>query len=147
MSKAQEKPDAPNTGGNPRWKPGMKSPNPAGRPKGIVDKRLQVRNLLNEGADKVVSKVIESALNGDMQAAALVIARITPSLKATAERVRFEFDATAPMTTQVQAVLQGIADGEVPTDIGKQIIESIAALAGIKQMDELEQRLAAWEGK
>jgi hypothetical protein len=31
--------------------------------------------------------------------------------------------------------------------VGKQIIESIATLAAIKQIDKLEQRLAALEGQ
>lgn len=137
-------PDAPKTG-NPNWKPGMKSPNPKGRPRGIVDKRMRVTKLLEDDADKVVRVVIDSALKGDVQAAALVLARITPALKAQAEKVNFEFDASAPMTAQVQSVLQGIANGEVSPDVGKQIIESIATLAGIKQIDELEQRLAALE--
>jgi hypothetical protein len=155
MSNAEEKPDwlrnykpdpNPPKAGNPNWKPGV-SGNPAGRPPGIADRRFRVTKLLNDNAEKVVRVVIDAALKGDVQSAALVLARIAPAMKAQAERVRFEFDATAPMTAQVQAVLQGIADGEVPTDIGKQIIESISALAGIKQMDELEQQLAALEGK
>lgn len=137
-------PDTPKIG-NPNWRKGMKSPNPSGRPKGIVDKRMRVSKLLEDDADKVIRVVIDSALEGDVQAAALVLARIAPALKAQAEKVSFEFDATASMTEQVQAVLQGIADGDVPPDVGKQIIESIATLAGIKQIDELEQRLAALE--
>lgn len=154
MANAQEKPewlenwkpdpDAPKTG-NPHWKPGMKSPNPKGRPRGIVDKRMRVAKLLEDDADKVVRVVIDSALKGDVQAASLVLSRIAPALKAQAEKVNFEFDASAPMTEQVQSVLQGIANGEISPDVGKQIIESIATLAGIKQIDELEQRLAALE--
>jgi Asp-tRNA(Asn)/Glu-tRNA(Gln) amidotransferase B subunit len=154
MASAQEKPewlenwkpdpDAPKTG-NPNWKPGMKSPNPKGRPRGIVDKRMRVAKLLEDDADKVVRVVIDSALKGDVSAASLVLSRIAPALKAQAEKVNFEFDASAPMTEQVQSVLQGIANGEVSPDVGKQIIESIATLAGIKQIDELEKRLAALE--
>jgi len=137
-------PDAPKTG-NPNWKRGGRSPNPAGRPKGKVDRRFKVTKMLEDDADKVVRVVIDSALKGDVQAASLVLSRIAPALKAQAEKVNFEFDASAPMTEQVQSVLQGIANGEVSPDVGKQIIESIATLAGIKQIDELEQRLAALE--
>lgn len=133
--------------GNPQWKKGMPSPNPAGRPPGVIDKRMRVSQLLEDDADKVVRVVIDSALGGDVQAAALVLARIAPVLRAQAEKVNFAFDATASMTEQVRAVLQGIADGQVSPDVGKQIIESISALAGIKQIDELEQRLVALEGR
>lgn len=137
-------PDAPKAG-NPAWQRGMKSPNPHGRPPGLKDRRTRVTERLLDEAQKIADVVIEKAKEGDMQAAALILGRTTPTLKAQAEKVNFEFDATAPMTQQVQSVLQGIANGEVSPDIGKQIIESIASLAGIKQMDELEQRLAALE--
>lgn len=137
-------PDAPKAG-NPNWKPGMKSPNPSGRPPGLKDRRTRVTERLLNEAQKIADVVIEKAKEGDMQAAALILGRTTPTLKAQAEKVSFDFDATAPMTSQVQAVLQGIADGEVSPDTGKQIIESIATLAGIKQIDELEQRLLALE--
>ena len=139
-------PDAPKAG-NPNWTKGMPSPNKAGRPRGRVDKRYKVTKLLEDDADKVVRVVIDAALDGDVHAASLVLSRIAPAMKAQTEKVNFDFDATASLTEQVQAVLQGIADGDVPTDTGKQIIEAIAALAGIKQIDELEQRLAALEGK
>ncbi|MFD1217214.1 DUF5681 domain-containing protein [Microbulbifer celer] len=139
-------PDAPKIG-NPNWCKGMPSPNPAGRPRGLKDKRTRVTEKLLEEAQKIADVVIEKAKKGDIQAAALILGRTTPTLKAQAEKVNFEFDASAPMTDQVQAVLQGIADGEVSPDTGKQIIEAISALAGIKQIDELEQRLAALEGR
>lgn len=137
--------DAPKAG-NPNWKKGMKSPNPNGRPKGVIDKRLKVTKMLEDDADKIVRVIIDAALEGNVHAAALVLSRIAPAMKAQAEKVSFDFDSTASMTEQVQAVLQGIADGEVPPDTGKQIIEAIAALAGIKQIDELEHRLATLEG-
>lgn len=136
-------PDAPKTG-NPNWKKGV-SGNPKGRPKGRVDRRYKVTKMLEDDADKVVRVIIDAALEGDVHAASLVLSRIAPVMKAQAEKVNFDFDATAPMTEQVQAVLQGIADGELSPDTGKQIIEAIASLAGVKAMDELEQRLASLE--
>jgi hypothetical protein len=49
--------------------------------------------------------VINAARDGDIQDASLVLARIAPTLKAQADKVSFEFDATAPMSEQVQTVL------------------------------------------
>lgn len=137
-------PDAP-TVGNPDWRKGMKSPNPAGRPRGVIDKRLRVTKMLQDDADKVVRVVIDAALDGDIAAAGIVLSRIAPPIKAQSEKVEFEFDATAPMTQQVQHVLQGIADGKVPADTAKEIISAIASLAGIKQIDELESRIKRLE--
>ena len=91
--------------------------------------------------------IVEKALDGDIQAASLVLSRITPVLRAQSEKVSFSFDAKAGMTAQVEDVLQAIADGNLSSDIGKQIIEGISSLAGIKQIDELESRLTALEDK
>ena len=129
------------------WTKGMPSPNPKGRPKGIVDKRLRVSQALLDAAEGVARKVIEEALDGDMSASALVLARAAPALKAQAEKVQFDFDAKASLVEQVQSVLQGVADGQVAPDVGRNIIESIAALSSIKSIEELETRLARLEGK
>lgn len=156
MTNAQEKPEwledwkqdeASQKSGNPAWKKGMKSPNPSGRPRGIVDKRTRVTQALMDDAQNVVRVVIDAALEGDIQAASLILSRVSPAIKAQAEKVSFNFDANAPMTTQVEQVLLAISGGEVSPDTGKQIIESISALAGIKQIDELEARLNALESK
>lgn len=129
------------TPGNPNWRKGMNSPNPQGRPKGIIDKRMKVNQSLLADADDIAKVVIQSALSGDMQ----VLSRIAPTLKAQTKTVQFELDATASVTEQAQSVLQAIADGNVAPDMGKQIIEAINALNGIRQIDELEQRINALE--
>ena len=137
----------PPTIGNPGWHKGMKSPNPTGRPKGIVDKRMRVTQALSDQAQAIVNVVNAAALAGDMQAAALVLARVAPAIKAQSQTVQFDFNASGSLTEQVEQVLQGIADGAVPPCIGKQIIESIGALSGIRAVEELEERLSALEGR
>lgn len=141
---------APNTeppAGNPNWKKGMSSPNPTGRPRGIVDKRTRVTQALMDDAPKIARVVIDAALAGDVQAAGLVLSRVAPALRAQTERVEFDFDATAPVAQQVEQVLQAIADGKVAPDVGKQIIEAIGALSAVRAVDELEKRLQALEEK
>jgi hypothetical protein len=133
--------------GNPHWKRGMTSPNPNGRPRGIVDKRTKVSQALMDDAPAVARVVIDAALAGDVQAAALVLSRVTPALRAQTERVEFDFDASAPITQQVEYVLQAIADGKVAADVGKQIIEAISALGAVRAVEELERRLQALEDK
>jgi hypothetical protein len=50
-------PDAPKTG-NPNWRKGMSSPNPSGRPKGIVDKRHKVTQALLNDAHEIANVVV-----------------------------------------------------------------------------------------
>lgn len=82
-----------------------------------------------------------------MQAAALVLSRCAPVLKAQTEPVQFEFDATAPIAQQIEAVLAGIAGGAVPPDVGRQIIEAIGTLASVRATEELEQRIVMLEAR
>lgn len=130
-----------------RWVKGMPSPNPNGRPPGILDKRSRVTKALMDDAPAVARVVIDAAKEGDMQAAALVLSRCAPVLKAQTEPVQFEFDATAPIAQQIEAVLAGIAGGAVPPDVGRQIIEAIGTLASVRATEELEQRIVMLEAR
>lgn len=77
----------------------------------------------------------------------LVLQRIEPVLKARSAPVQFALDPSAPLTEQAQAVIKAVADGKVDPDTGKLLIDSIGALASIKNTDEYEQRLKALEAR
>jgi len=135
------------TAGNPNWSKGMKSPNPSGRPKGIVDKRHRVTQAMLNDAHEIAAVVVAKAKEGDLQAASLVLARVMPTLAAQSEKVQFDLDTSAPLAQMVEQVLGATAEGEIAPDNAKRIIEAIGALGAVRQMDELELRLAALEGK
>lgn len=131
--------------GNPSWTPGGPSPNPTGRPKGIVDKRQKVQVALMDDAPAVARVVIDAALEGDLQACALVLARVSPNLRSQSQPVTFNFDPTASISRQVEAILLAVSTGDVPPDVGKQIIDSVQALSAIRTVEELEQRIIELE--
>ena len=133
--------------GNPAWTPGMRSPNPAGRPRGIVDRRSRIAELMLADAEGIVSALVEKALEGEVGAASLILARVLPAIRSQAEKVQFDFDATAPVATQVEQVLAAIAGGVVAPDVGRQIIEAVGALSSIRATEELEARLSALEAR
>lgn len=132
--------------GNPGWYPGMKSPNPAGRPKGATPQTKLMQRML-DNAEGIVDAVVARALEGDTGAASLILSRLVPALKAQSEKVQFNFDASAPVSEQIEAVLASISDGIVAPDVGKQIVEAIGALAQVRATEELEARIAALEVK
>jgi hypothetical protein len=133
--------------GNPAWVRGGKSPNPAGRPKGIVDRRTKVTQALEGDAPAIARVVVDAALEGDLQAASLVLSRIAPTLRAQSQPVCFAFDASAPLARQMEQVLAAIASGEVPPDVGQQIISAVEALGSLRAVEDLEQRIAQLEEK
>jgi len=62
------------------FKPG-KSGNPLGRPKGIVDKRTQLKELLEVHAEEIIAKLAELAKSGEPNALRLCVERLLPKVR------------------------------------------------------------------
>ncbi len=130
-----------------RWTPGMRSPNPSGRPKGIVDRRQRLQSAFAEDAVAIARIVITAALEGDMQACNIALARIAPTIKPQAERVQFSLSPDVPLAEQAGQVLSAVADGLVDPDTGKTLIACIHSVAGIRAVEDLESRLVMLEAR
>ena len=132
--------------GNPEWKKG-KSGNPAGRPRGITDRRTKLNQILEGKAEDVLNVVISAALKNDVQAASLILSRVVPTLRAQDERAMFDLDTTERMSCQVEQVLKALSEGLLSADAAKNIIDSIGVLDSIRQTECLKDRLDALEAK
>lgn len=139
--------ELPTAGRKPgEWYPGMKSPNPAGRPPG-QNKQTQLIAKMMDEASGILDAMIAKAQEGDPSAAALVLSRILPALRSESQKVQFDLDPTLPLTSQVEQVLAAIAGGQIAPDVGRQIIEAISALGNLRAVEDLESRLTILEGK
>jgi len=130
--------------GNPAWVKGV-SGNPAGRPPGRPDRRLLATQAALDEMKNIVQMLVNRALEGDTNAASIVLAKVLPSVKAHAAPVEFDYDTSAPISDQVSAVIEGISRGQVPPDVGRLVIESIKALADVRATEELAARIEALE--
>lgn len=117
------------------------SGNPHGRPR----QADELRRLLAGSAEKVAKKVLEAAADGDMQAARIVLERLVPAIKPASEPVAFELSGET-LTEQAQSVLAAVADGELPPDQGKALIDAIGSLVKVVEQDEIRRRLELLEG-
>jgi hypothetical protein len=98
------------------------SGNPGGRPKGITDKRAELRKLLEPHAKALVEKVIELALGGDANAMRLCIERLIPKIKTEAiDLVLPDLDMTKAETLLVigAEVLRSVSTGVLTPEQGK----------------------------
>jgi hypothetical protein len=129
------------------WERNGPSPNPKGRPPGIVDKRQKLQKAFADDAPAIARVVIEKALTGDMQAANICLARVAPPLKQQAERVQFELDPDRPLAAQASQILVAVSEGKVDAETGRTLIGCISAVAGIKAVEELEGRIQMLEAK
>jgi hypothetical protein len=132
--------------GNPNWKKGV-SGNPGGKAPGTRSKlNLVAAEFLKEGS-AVAQVVIEAAKGGDMSAAALVLTRISPPLRAAVEKVIFNLDQTKPLAEQAKEILNAVSRGLVDPDTGQMLIGCLDKIGNLKAVEELEARLAALEDK
>lgn len=100
------------------------SGNPSGRPKGIIDKRAELRGLLEPHAKEIVEKLIESAKAGDSTALRLCVERLIPRVKPD---TGISFDLPEG----------GIDTGDNMLEIAHRITESVAC--GLLTIEEAEK--------
>lgn len=125
------------------FKPG-RSGNPAGRPKGVKDRRVEWREALSKHGDDLVAKAVELALAGDTAALKLCIDRAIPAYRPAAEPVKFELTGDS-LTSKAESVLAAVADGQLDPQTGKQLVDAVGSLMKVLEVDEIRQRLDALE--
>lgn len=127
-----------------------KSGNPAGRPKGIIDRRQRLQQAIQNGIDEVIRVVHDKAKDGDMSAAALLLARAVPTVKPESDdRVQFEFDASSPVADQLVQVVQAVASGGLTVEQGTKFAEILQRIATVRALnqggDQQEQLIQAFK--
>jgi len=119
-----------------------------GRPKGAPNKRTILRQAVSAcfGSElEFWQHIAGMAAAGDAGAARLIAERLIPSLKATNEPVEFNLDAAADLSDLARQILAGVADGILAADVAATLIQSVAGMARIAEIDEIERRLAELE--
>lgn len=129
-----------------RWQKGQ-SGNPAGRPKGSLNRTDKIARALNEEGLEVVRVVLDAAKAGDMVACGHILNRIAPALRSKSQTVEFDFDPELPIGKQVEQVLAAVAAGQVPPDVGQTLVAMISNLASVRATEDLEARIIQLEAK
>lgn len=129
-----------------KWVKGMPSPNPNGRPPGLTA-QSKLRQVWTDDLPLLGRVTMDAALAGDMTDAGHIFNRMIPTMRSQSDKVQFTFDPEAPMTTQIEHVLAAVAAGEVPPDVGQQIVTMIGTLNQARLTEELAAEVAALKAK
>lgn len=124
-----------------RFSPGT-SGNPQGRPK---SESTALRESLATGAAEVVRVILDAAKAGDMHACKIVLDRLLPPLKATAQCVQLALPESASPLDTARAILSATASGTLAPDIAAQLVSAVGAFCRIEEIEELRVRIAALE--
>ena len=128
-----------------KFKPG-ESGNKSGRPPGIKDRRVELRELLRPHAADLMQTAVNLALSGDQAALRMCLDRICPTIKATSDPIEIPLP-TGTLDEQAAAVFRLASTGILPTGDAAQLIAMIQNQCRIKELTDLELRLQALEEK
>lgn len=127
-----------------RTKGGQFQKGASGNPGGRSSKTAQMRKKLETGASKAVQTIIDAAQEGDMQACRLILERVVPASKPVFQPVAFELD-DSDLPGAARSVLRAVADGVLPADQGKMLLDGIASMAKIIEVSELREMVEKLE--
>lgn len=91
-------------------------------------------------AEEVAAVVTKQALAGDMTAARLLLERVIPPVRTTHTTVAFPIDTTSP-SKAARSVLQAVSKEKLSPDVGKTLLDGVAAMARVDEVDLLRKEL------
>jgi hypothetical protein len=127
--------------GRKGFQPG-RSGNPAGKKPGTLNHKTRIRQRFEEQGEAVADILLEKALEGDLNACAIIMARLEPPLRPSSAPVTFQFDPSLTLTEQAGALMVAISRGQISPEVGKGLMSALSAFAGMKEIDELATQLA-----
>lgn len=123
------------------FKPGQ-SGNPKGQPKDKTPATL-LRKTIAEEMPEIIKALVILAKKGDVAAAKVLLDRVCPSLKPQALPISLPVNGS--LAEQGEEIIRATLAGQIPPDIGSQLITALSAQAKIIEIDEILKRLEALE--
>ncbi|MDP3537439.1 MAG: DUF5681 domain-containing protein [Azonexus sp.] len=120
------------------------SGNPQGKPKGALSPSGRLREAIAGDIPKILGVLRDKALEGDVQAAGLLISRCLPPLRPESASLSIETGG-GTLGERSEAVVAAAIAGQIPHDAAAGLMSVLTAQAKILETLELERRIAALE--
>ena len=124
-----------------KFKAGV-SGNPKGRPKNKTAATLLRKSIIDDMPD-IILKLVEQAKNGDTAAAKILLDRCCPALKPQAMAISLPVNGT--LAEQGGEIIKATLSGQIPPDIGAQLISALSNQGKLIELQELTQRVEKLE--
>ena len=124
-----------------QYKPGQTG-NPNGRPKDKTPATL-LRKSIAEAMPEIILTLIEQAKTGDTAAAKVLLDRCCPALKPQAMPINLPVNGT--LAEQGGEIIRATMAGQIPPDIGSQLITALSNQGKLIEWQELTERLSRIE--
>jgi Family of unknown function (DUF5681) len=131
-----------------KYKKGF-SGNPKGKPKGARNKSTLAAEALLEGSlEEICKKVEEEALNGNMQAAKMILERFLPPRKDRCIEIDLpSIDTFEDIHNAVGFILYAVGKGKITPSEGELLARMIESYSKALEAYEFEARLKSIEKK
>ena len=114
----------------------------------MILKAIQDATEMDEGEYLQELVKIGFGLNGDEVNTGILsqlLNRTHPPIKPASERIKFDFPEDARPPEQALSILAAAANGEIPPDIAKMMLEGLNAVIQIQLNTDLKDRIAELE--
>jgi Family of unknown function (DUF5681) len=123
------------------------SGNPKGKPKGARNKStLAAEKLLEGSLDKICQRIEEEALNGNMQAAKMILDRVLPCRKDRVIQIDLpQIKTHEDVLSVIGCIVDAVGNGEISPSEGESLSRTIDLYSKTLEVHHLEVRLRAIE--
>lgn len=104
--------------------------------------RKMLRDALAGISDEAMAALLVNVKAGDSQALNIWANRVLPVQRAMMEPVKFSLPKSSTVLEKTEAVMQAIATGKLPPDIGVSMIQALGTVSRIIETDELAKEIA-----
>lgn len=94
-----------------------------------------------DGYDSFPKYVANKALTDGAPYMDAILRRIMPASKSTYPDIEFDYDPEWTHVEKANSIMNGIACGLIPPDVGHMLIDSLSKMLGIEEVTELAVRL------